>query len=156
MAGGYPHAVAHPVFAAVPLGDRYPERKGLFVHRHSGPLPCVTVGGLRLTSAAETLLAAARDLGLLDLVIMGDSALRLGHCTMEQLQVTAAKHCRGTPQLRALLPLLDDRSESPWESVMRVLHTRADIKVEPQKVIYDVGSEQCDLENCGRVASLPR
>jgi very-short-patch-repair endonuclease len=83
------------------------------------------------------LLAAARDLGLLDLVIMGDSALRFGHCTMEQLRVAAAKHCRGAPQLRALLPLLDDRSESPWESVMRVLHTRADVKVEPQKVICD-------------------
>jgi very-short-patch-repair endonuclease len=56
---------------------------------------------------------------------------------MEQLRVAAAKHCRGAPQLRALLPLLDDRSESPWESVMRVLHTRADVKVEPQKVICD-------------------
>jgi very-short-patch-repair endonuclease len=132
-----PQAVPHPAFAAVPIGDRYPERKGLFVYRHSGPIPSVTLGGLRVTSAAETLLAAARDLGLLDLVIMGDSALRFGHCTMEQLRVAAAKHCRGAPQLRALLPLLDDRSESPWESVMRVLHTRADIKVEPQKVICD-------------------
>jgi very-short-patch-repair endonuclease len=132
-----PQEVPHPVFATVPIGNRYPERKGLLVYRHSGPIPCVAVGGLRVTSATETLLAAARDLGLLDLVIMGDSALRSGHCTVEQLWVTAAKHCRGAPRLRALLPLLDDRSESPWESVMRVLHTRADIRVEPQKVIYD-------------------
>ena len=131
-----PQAVPHPVFAAVPLGDRYPERKGLFVYRCSGPIPYLTVAGLRVTTAAETLLAAARDLGLLDLVIMGDSALRSGHCTLEQLRVTAAKQRRGAPRLRALLPLLDDRSESPWESVMRVLHDRADIEVEPQKVIW--------------------
>jgi hypothetical protein len=45
----------------------------------------VTLGGLRVTSGAETLLAAARDLGLLDLVIMGDSALRLEHCTTAEL-----------------------------------------------------------------------
>jgi hypothetical protein len=107
------------------------------VYRRSEPIPYLTVAGLRVTTAAETLLAAARDLGLLDLVIMGDSALRSGHCTLEQLRVTAAKQRRGAPQLRALLPLLDDRSESPWESVMRVLHARADIEVEPQKVIYD-------------------
>jgi hypothetical protein len=132
-----PQAAPHPVFAAVPIGDRYPERKGLFVYRRSGPISYVTVGGLRVTSATETLLAAAHDLGLLDLVIMGDSALRSGHCTLEELRVTAAKRRRGAPKLRALLPLLDDRSESPWESVIRVLHARADIEVEPQKVIYD-------------------
>jgi hypothetical protein len=79
-----PQAVPHPVFAAVPIGDRYPERKGLFVYRRSGPISYVTVGGLRVTSATETLLAAANDLGLLDLVIMGDSALRSGHCTLEE------------------------------------------------------------------------
>jgi hypothetical protein len=39
-----PQAVTHPVFAAVPIGDRYPERKGLFVYRHSGPIPSVTLG----------------------------------------------------------------------------------------------------------------
>jgi hypothetical protein len=35
------------------------------------------VNGLRVTTAAEAILAAARDLGVLDLVILGDSALRL-------------------------------------------------------------------------------
>jgi very-short-patch-repair endonuclease len=38
---------------------------------------------------------------------------------------------------RTVLPLLDARSESPWESVMRVLHQAADIEVEPQYEIYD-------------------
>jgi very-short-patch-repair endonuclease len=130
-----PETVPHPVFAAVPIGERYPERKGLLVSRHPRPVPTVTVKGFRLT--AETLLAAARDLGVLDLVILGDSALRTGDCTLEELQATATQQRRGARRLRAVLPLLDKRSESPWESVMRVLHRAAGIDVEPQKEIFD-------------------
>src|SRR5215207_7719670 len=40
---------------------------------------------------------------------------------------------------RVSRPLLEGRSESPWESVMRVLHRTAGIDVEPQKEIYDDG-----------------
>jgi very-short-patch-repair endonuclease len=132
-----PEVVPHPVFAAIPIGERYPERKGLLVCRHPRPVPAVSVKGFRFTKGAETLLAAARDLGVLDLVILGDSALRRGDCTMEELQATAAQQRRGAPRLRAVLPLLDERSESPWESVMRVLHLAAGIDVEPQKKIFD-------------------
>jgi very-short-patch-repair endonuclease len=132
-----PETIPHPVFAAVPVGERYPERKGILVCRHPRPVLTETVHGLRVTTGSETLLAAARDLGLLDLVILGDYALRFGHCTRDELQATAAKQRRGAPRLRTVLPLLDDRSESPWESVMRVLHVAAGIDVEPQKKIYD-------------------
>jgi hypothetical protein len=98
----------------------------------------VRVGiGIRLTTASETLLAAARDLGELDLVLMGDSALRLGHCTVDELVDTAARRRRGAPLLRRVIGMLDERSESPWESVMRVLHRAADIPVEPQHEIFD-------------------
>src|SRR5688572_19062959 len=132
-----PEAIPHPIFAAVPIGERYPERTGLLACRHPRPVPVETVRGLTLTTSAETLLAAARDLGLLDLVILGDSALRSGHCTLRDLRATAAQRRRGAPRLRAVLPLLDARSESPWESVMRVLHLAAEINVVPQKEIYD-------------------
>jgi hypothetical protein len=137
--GGWwlPESVPHPVFAAVPIGERYPERAGLLVCRHPQPVPADTIHGLRITNGAETLLAAARDLGVLDLVILGDSALRRGDCTLEDLRATAAQRRRGAPRLRAVLPLLDDRSESPWESVMRVLYLAAEINVEPQRKIYD-------------------
>jgi hypothetical protein len=111
-----PETVPHPIFAAVPIGERYPERKGLLVCRHPRPVPAVTAKGFRVTTGAETLLAAARDLGVLDLVILGDSALRCGDCILEELQVTAAQQRRGAPRLRSVLPLLDKRSESPWES----------------------------------------
>jgi|GEM_PF-5426278 len=110
---------------------------GLLICRHPRALSAEAFKGLRITTRAETLLAAARDLGLLDLVILGDSALHLGHCTLKELQLTAAQRRRGAPQLPATLPLLDQRSESPRESVMRVLHVAAGIQVEPQKKIYD-------------------
>jgi hypothetical protein len=132
-----PRSVPYPVFAAVPIGERYPERKGLLVCSHPRPVPSVAVNGFKITTGAETLLAAARDLGILDLVILGDSALRTGDCTIEELEATAAQQRRGAPRLRAVLPLLDDRSESPWESVMRVLHQAVSINVEPQKEIFD-------------------
>jgi hypothetical protein len=100
-------------------------------------LPSELVSGIRLTTPAETLLAAARDLGVLDLVLMGDSALRLGHCTIDQLVKTAAQRRRGAPMMRRIIGMLDNRSESPWESVMRVLHRAADIPVEPQHEVFD-------------------
>jgi hypothetical protein len=49
------------------------------------------INKIRLASAAETLLAAARDLGLLDIVILGDAALHLRDCTIEELQAAAAQ-----------------------------------------------------------------
>jgi hypothetical protein len=93
--------------------------------------------GLRITTPAETLLACARDLGILDVVILADSALRQGDVTLIELKIAANQRRRGAPRLRQVIPLLDKRSESAWESVMRVLHVAADIPVEPQHEIVD-------------------
>jgi hypothetical protein len=95
------------------------------------------INGVRVASAAEILLAAAKDLSLLDLVILGDSALHLRDCTVEELLAVAAQRRRGAPLLRTAIPLLDGRSESPWESVLRVMHVAAEVEVEPQKKLYD-------------------
>jgi hypothetical protein len=129
--------ITHPVFAALHQGDRFPHRAGLFVSRHPCRVPSELVSGIRLATAAETLLAAARDLGVLDLVLMGDSALRLGHCMIDELVAVAARRRRGAPMLRRIIGLLDKRSESPWESVMRVLHQAAEIPVESQYEVFD-------------------
>ena len=132
-----PQPISHPVFAALRQGDPCPHRAGMLVSRHPSRVPSELVSGIRLTTASETLLAVARDLGELDLVLMGDSALRLGHCTVDELVDTAAPRRRGAPLLRRVIGMLDERSESPWESVMRVLHRAADIPVEPQHEIFD-------------------
>ena len=132
-----PEKVPQPIFVAALEGETIPVRPRLLISRHPRPVPATVVDGLRLTTPAETLLAAARDLGVLDLVIMGDSALRLEQCSVSDLEETAGQRRRGVRMLRTVLPLLDPRSESAWESVMRVLHRAADIDVEPQHEIFD-------------------
>jgi hypothetical protein len=137
--GGWwmPGQVRRPVFVALPEDGPYPRRPGLIVSRHREALPMTEIDGLPVTTAAETLLAACRDLGLLDLAVLGDSALRLGQLTLTELEETAMLRRRGVRRLRHLVPLLDKRSQSPWESIMRVLHEAADIPVEPQMEIMD-------------------
>lgn len=96
------------------------------------------VRGLRLTTPAETLLALARDLSALDLIVIVDSAVRNGDVSPDELvQIATATRRRGAPALRALVPQIDARSESAWESVMRLLHRAADIPVEPQHELTD-------------------
>lgn len=132
-----PQATVHPVFAALRDGFSSPRRRGLVATRHRELPESVEVKGLRVTSGAETLLAAARDLGIVDLALMADSALRLGHTTIAELESVAHRRRRGGPMLRQAIPLLDPRSESPWESVMRVLHAGVGIEVEPQYRVED-------------------
>jgi hypothetical protein len=93
-----PQKIPHPVFAALCEGDPCPHRAGLYASRHPHRVPSELVSGVRLTTPAETLLAAARDLGVLDLVLMGDSALRLGTARSmilwrQRLSVAAARPC---------------------------------------------------------------
>ena len=83
------------------------------------------------------MLALARDLEMLDLVILGDSAVRSRHLTVAELVRAAGQRRRGAPRLRQVIPLLDGRSESPWESVLRMLHWTADVPVEPQHEVRD-------------------
>ncbi|GAA3602261.1 hypothetical protein [Microlunatus ginsengisoli] len=135
-----PAPIPHPVFVATSLREHH-RRPGLFACRHPHPGPIELLDGLRVTTAAETLLACARDLGLLDVVVLGDSALRLRQCTIAELRLVAARRRRGAPLLRTAIPLLDARSESPWESVMRVLHRAAGVDVVPQREIHtDAGA----------------
>lgn len=130
-----PAAVPHPVFAAVAERERHPQRRGLTVLRLAGAGAADLVEGVRLASAAETLLTCAADLDVLDLVPLADSALHLGDCTMADLVAVASARRRGVRRLRAVLPLLDGRSESAWESLLRLLHVTAGVEVEPQREI---------------------
>ena len=132
-----PAGIVHPIFVAMSNDDPRARRPGLFVCRHTNPFAFNLIDGLPVTTAAETLLAAARDLGVLDLVIMADAALRLKHCSVTDLLIAARQRRRGAPLLRSVIPLLDPRSESPWESVMRVLHQAAEIPVTPQYEVFD-------------------
>lgn len=132
-----PADVPRPAFAAVGQGERHPQRRGLAVLRLRELPTAEHVRGFRVATAPETLLAAARDLAVLDLVPLADSALRAGDCGLTELAALGASGRPGAAVLRRALPLLDPRSESAWESVMRVLHRAAGIAVEPQHEVRD-------------------
>lgn len=126
-----------PVFASVPQGVQPPRRRELRVSRISRPLDPIVVAGVRVAPPAEILLACARDLGVLDLVLLLDSALRRGLVSAGQVAEVASQGRPGSPALRDSLALADPRSESPWESVLRVFHVLCKVPVEPQHVIVD-------------------
>lgn len=131
-----------PVFAGVNDASPRPRRAGLIVCRHTQPIEVDLVAGLRVAQPGEILLAAARDLGLLDLVVLGDAALHAGDCTLPELRRAAQRQRRGAPVLRRALPYLDARSESAWESVLRMVHRVCDVPIQPQ---YQVGALRADL-----------
>lgn len=126
-----------PFFVATLRADSRPRRHGLHVVRHNVAPATIRLRGLALASPAETLLACARDLGILDLVVLVDSALHAGDCSVDQLADVAGRSRRGAPRLRRALRLADQLSESAGESLLRVLHVVCGVAVEPQLVIQD-------------------
>ncbi len=126
-----------PVFVAVLDAGWRPRRAGLHVTRHTSQIPQSWIEGLPIAESAEILLAAARHLGLLDLVVLCDSALHHRDVTIDQIRATSGLRRRGAPGLRTALPMLDGRSESPGETLLRLLHTTCQVPVEVQAPILD-------------------
>lgn len=126
-----------PLFAAIPVGAHRPRRRGLVVLRPKAAPECSVVNGIRCASAPEVILACARDLELLDLVVVIDSALHSGDCTLAELKTLALTRRRGAPRLRLALAMCDARSESAWETLLRILHVACGIRVEPQHEVSD-------------------
>lgn len=126
-----------PVFAATALGGNIPRRAGLICSRLARDHPTGKVDGLPVDSPYEILLRAARDLALIDVVVMLDSALRLGHVTPDLLERYAHSGRPGSRRLRHAAALSDARSESAWETLLRLFHHAMDIDVEPQYSVYD-------------------
>jgi hypothetical protein len=131
-----------PVFVAMGSvrGEYKPERSQLVVSRHPTPPERGAMTGmgavgpidLPVASVPEALLAASRWIGLLDLVALVDSALHAELVTITQLADVARRQRRGVRQLRAAIALADGRSESAWETMLRLLHVLADVEVTPQ------------------------
>lgn len=134
--------VTPPVFGVIPSDAARPRRAGLIVSRQTGPLVTEARNGFTLATATDTLLAAARDLALLDLVVLVDGALYRQDCTLGELRLAVQHRRRGAPALRRALRYADGRSESAWETVLRMLHHLCDVPVEPQ---YPIGSYRADL-----------
>ena len=131
-----PLPVDLPVFAAT-VGTSRPRRPGLVVSRHTERADAEVVAGLRVDPPALTLLACARVLSVLDLVVLVDAALHAGDCTVADLTAAAASGAAGSARLREAVARADGRSESAWETLLRELHRTCGVEVVPQHEVVD-------------------
>jgi hypothetical protein len=116
----------HAIHVGVAGNARAPHAGGLIGHRLSVHVDDVEdVAGIRRTTAIRTWCDLAEELDLLDLVAAGDYLLywRAPRATLQQLVDAVASRVsrRGIRVLRRALGLLNDRSESPPESLLRTL-----------------------------------
>lgn len=127
-----------PMTATLPPGVIRPERRGLYVARSRAALPTPRlVAGVPVVPPEVVLGQLAEDLSLVDLVVAIDSALALRLCTRAQVIGAVRRRQRGLPRLRRALELCDPRSESPWETVLRLVHVLAGIPVVSQYAVHD-------------------
>ena len=129
-----------PVFAAVVNDESRPRRPGLICSRLVRPHEPGDVG-LPVDRPEEILLRAARDLGTLDLVVMIDSARRLGHIDEKRMKAILDSRRPGVRVLRAAWNMSSDRAESGPETLLRIFHEAIDVDVEPQAVLFDADGQ---------------
>jgi very-short-patch-repair endonuclease len=125
-----------PLFVASGPADRI-ARPGLHVCRHDVLPPWELVQGVRVPSAAETVLSCARYLALLDVIVIGDAALHAGDVTLDELIGVSRLRRRGSPLLRQAIPLMCGKAESIFEGLLRILHEICGISVQPQSLLFD-------------------
>lgn len=125
-----------PVFVAV-RGEFNPRRPGLICSRLTHPAAGTSCHGLPVEGAEEILLRAARDLGVLDLVIMIDSALAMHHLDRRRLEALLETRRPGVRLLREAYALANPASESGAESLLRVFHEVMQVTVDPQIDLFD-------------------
>jgi len=127
-----------PEFAAQDSRNR-PRRRELRIIRTT-PVPEIGwLRGLPIVPPIEVLLSLARHFGLLDVVVFLDSALRQGDVCPDELARALAARRHGVRRLRSASVLADARSQSPYETLLRVLHLVCDAAVVPQHELWDGG-----------------
>lgn len=125
-----------PVIACTDRDAAHHDRRGVYVRRCAIPAGHrEELDGIPVASAEWTIVELAEQLNLIDLVVIIDSALHFGHTTLDRILETMRPGRRGVRVLRRALALADDRSESQWETILRLLHQLCGIAVEPQVLI---------------------
>lgn len=143
------------VFAAT-QADTRPRRPGLICSRLLRTTEPIVAVGVPVDSAHETLLRAARDLGLIDLLIMVDSARHLGHVDEAAMGELLKTRRPGVRLLRHAWALSDARSQSAGETLLRLFDIVIEVDVVPQATVYDdagnpVGTVDLLVEGTGLV-----
>jgi hypothetical protein len=126
-----------PVFAAVTGNSARPRRHGLICSRLVERGRSQWRHGLPVDGAEEILLRAARDLSLLDLMILLESALRLGHVDRDRMTAVLASGRPGVRMLREAWRRSTGKSHSAGETVLQAFHHVMEVPVRPQFEVYD-------------------
>ncbi len=126
-----------PVFAAVEGDENRPRRAGLICSRLVRKTQAEQRHDLPVEAPEEILLRAARDLGVLDLVILINSALRAGDLDQDRMATLLSSGRPGVRMLRQAWDLSERRCESPGETVLHVFHKAIGVPVLPQAELYD-------------------
>lgn len=126
-----------PVFVAVDGNEKRPRRHGLVCSRLVRPRQSQRRRTLPVEAAEEILLRCARDLGVLDLVVLIDSALAKGDLDPDHMEGLLASRRPGVRMLRAAYRLSSRRSESAGETLLRMFHVAIDVAVREQAELFD-------------------
>ena len=122
-------------FVHVSVPDEQPrcERRGIKAHRAAPHAVVTEHAGVRLSSPLDCLLEmASAGVGLVDLVVAGDSLLKRGRFTLNQLKQAANGWTgRGAKVARRAARLMRMGVDSPMESRLRLLIVLAGLP-EPQ------------------------
>ena len=116
------------------------ERPGVRCHRRVlEPTDIRERDGIALTSPVRTILDLASKFSLIDLVVVMDAALQMKTCRLPELVAAAqGRGGRGMTVFRRALELCDGRSESPMETLMRLLIVLSGLPAPtPQFKVYD-------------------
>jgi REase_MTES_1575 len=110
------------VHITVPRDAARTRRRGILAHRDFGKAEPVSLRGLPISSPAQTFLDLAACLGLVDLVVLGDSLVRARRLTLAALlEAASAWHGHGARKARRAAALVRDGVDSAMETRLRML-----------------------------------
>ncbi len=125
-----------PVFAAT-SGDRRPRRPGLLCARLRRTSRGDHADGLPVEATEEILLRCARDLSLLDLSILLESARRVGDVDRQEMDALLASRRPGVRLLREAWLRSTGKSDSAGETLLQKFHQVIEVAFEPQRRLFD-------------------
>jgi len=118
-----------PTLHVTAVAAREPRVRGIAGHLAATASNVVVVGGLRVSAPVDTWCALASVLSLDDLAVLGDALVRRQHplATMEELRLAVASQRgrRGVRRLQRALALVRPGTDSPKETVVRLVIIRA-------------------------------
>jgi hypothetical protein len=126
-----------PVFVAVDDDDPRPRRHGLICSRLRRERRPKRRDGLPVDAAEEILLRAARELGLLDLTVLVDSARSSGDLDPERMEALLKSRRPGVRMLRQAWLRSTGLAESGPETLLQQFHREAEVQCTPQVDLFD-------------------